>query len=347
MSLLVKKYPPIAIASLDDQTLRFDCIDKQNCIQDIYLGDHVRLDEPYQLGSVYYVSPSSIFVKLYSRAVFPSEHSIANINPETKKIRSIKLPEEMNDAVRTIAHGRLVLAERGGGSIWIIKNDLIVIEVEIRSSIHRLIEVEDNKFAALNGCPIEENGNAYFEVFLVDVHTGEYIKKSIALPGFEVPAYNKTPQAGKKYLSRAEGVSQDLKKVYFIFGIEGEQRGYTLGMFDVERAELVKSTSDPHISHFMGYGQNQNALFSSNLDTGDGFAKATLVSKTTLESLIHFSAPEIPKKGKLMVVPFGDYFLLGTIDSVILLGSDGAILKTYSLPEEWVDKRYQLMIYRN
>ena len=336
--------PPIAIVSLVNQTLKFNCLNEGPCIQDIYLGGQSFLGEHHELGSVYYVSHSNIYLMLFNSQVAPWKWDIIHINLKTGEIGQVILPEEIDDPVHTIAHGHLVLAERGKNKLHIINNDLTTTDLEFAAfPIYQLIEVVNNKILLLNSRPLEENGNAFFEFIAVDVNSGESIKNHQPISGFGVPGYTNKSEPGSKQIVRVEGVSVDLENIYLIFGIEGSQSGYLLGSFNVKRNELIGSIT----GHINGYHQYRNTLFSSNTSSSFGNEPATLVDMKSMVPLTDSGVAGIPTKGKLLIVPFGNYFLLGTDNEVILMDLDGNIVNIYPLPGNWRNKIYQLMIYRN
>jgi hypothetical protein len=51
-------------------------------------------------------------------------------------------------------------------------------------------------------------------------------------------------------------------------------------------------------------------------------------------------------QGKVVVVPFGDAFLLNTADKILQLSQAGEVLKTYAVPQMWIERDYQVMQYR-
>ena len=124
-----------------------------------------------------------------------------------------------------------------------------------------------------------------------------------------------------------------------------EQQTPKLGVFDVEKSEEIKATSDPQlISVPTGYAQYHDFLYVSNF--GDGYgSKALLINMITLNPLIDFRQ-DVENFGKLIIIPFGDSFLIGTADTVELLSSNGEIINKYPLPMEWVNQQYNLMYYR-
>ena len=82
--------------------------------------------------------------------------------------------------------------------------------------------------------------------------------------------------------------------------------------------------------------------------SGDGYGVgASLVDMSTVSSLLDFEKyPEL-KRGKLIIVPFGDFILLNTPYQIILLSPSGEIVERYPMPEDLVDQEYRVMIYRN
>ena len=182
----LKQEAPISIVSLEDQVLRFECLNTSNCIKDTDLSEYAMLDKPYQLGPVYFTDLLGVWVTLYSKNTVPWEQSIVYINEETNQITSLKLPTTLDDPLRAVADGRMVLVSRNASQIYIIQPDMSFKEIDVKSPIGHLIEADNHTVIGINKRPLEKNGNIYFEVFLVDVISGQFTQKSLDLPNFEL-----------------------------------------------------------------------------------------------------------------------------------------------------------------
>ena len=65
-----------------------------------------------------------------------------------------------------------------------------------------------------------------------------------------------------------------------------------------------------------------------------------------MTSLLDFdSNPELRYGNQLVIVPFGEYFLLDLGERVVRLSQSGEVLDAYELPDKWRDKDYRVMLY--
>ena len=108
---------PVAIVSIDNQTLVFDCVDGGKCLPKINLGGNILIEPPYELGPVFYSNPASLFLILYSASTVPLERNLIHVNPQTGEIRSMKLPENLSN-LHFISNGdQFIFADDDGKTI--------------------------------------------------------------------------------------------------------------------------------------------------------------------------------------------------------------------------------------
>jgi hypothetical protein len=65
---------------------------------------------------------------------------------------------------------------------------------------------------------------------------------------------------------------------------------------------------------------------------------------STVTSLLDFKKnPDW--KGKLIIIPFGENFLLGAASNISLLSPSGEILQKFPLPKKWINQPYKIMYF--
>ncbi len=329
-----ESYLPIALVSLKGHTIHFDCLERTNCIPEVDLENHTLLDS-YYVGWVYYWNPESMYVMLFSNSAIPEKMDILHVNPQTGAIKTIRSPDEGEFSLMKIAAGRLILARDQGQIVYIIENDLSITPVNTGVDIYQMI-VDGDKVIALNQVPVEKDGQIYVDVSVVGVVSRQAKTVRLNLPGLEILHGRATPDPYKRYLSHVEGVSGDLKNLYCGFMSGGKRGSDRLGTFAVGTSRLITATKG---GVSFGYSQYHKMLYRGYSEMDDGGPGAGLYDMSTGRSLL--DADWIGKK--LMIVPFGESFLLGRSEEVILLSPTGAIVKRYALPEEWKNRDYKLV----
>lgn len=343
----VPKDIPIAIVFLDGQTLKFECIEPDiNCPSSIDLDGYALIDEPFELGSVFYANPSSIYIVLYSGNSVPWERSIIHYNPKTGDINSTMLSNELDNLHYTIVDDRMVLVDDFEKNIIIFNSKLDMTEVDLESPINSLIGDNDQEVIALNKQPVELNNETFIEAYTIDILTGHYKKELLRLPELELRKTQITEEAGKKYLITIEGVSRDLNNIYALYYLGEKPSTPRLGTFGVDNSNAVASTQDKGLVRLTsGYAQYHELLYTNSSGEGYGVG-ASLIDMDTVRSLLDFEKfPEL-KQEKLIIVPFGDFLLLDTKYQIILLSPSGVIEERFPLPEDLIDQKYKVIEYR-
>jgi hypothetical protein len=332
--------PPLALVSLKGHTVRFECLNRNDCIPEINLEGHVHFESPYHLGQVYYWNPESIYITLLSNSAIPEKMDIIHVNPQTGEIISILSPDEAEFSLVKIANGRLILARLQGQVIYVVEDDLSITEVKVGTDIYKLI-VDGDKVIALNQIPIEMDGLIYVDVSVVDAASKAVKSERLKLPGLEMAHGSSTPEANKKYLLYIEGVSGDLKNLYCVFTSGDEPDIVKLGTFDVEIPKETAAIQGGVTA--ADYAQYHGMLYTEYSEKSDGGPGASLYEMATGRSIINYDKNPDWIGKKLLVVPFGDYILIGRSDEIILLSPTGVLINRYALPEKWVNKDYQIV----
>ena len=278
------------------------------------------------------------------------ECTIIHIDPKTKEIKSLKLSSSVIfDSQEVISAGRLILAQRSHTSyIYIIQPDMTFQKIDVKSPVGHAIEGNGHSVIALNKQPLEENGELAFEIFSVDVLTGEFTKEMLRLPGFRRIGAQTTRQANEKYFIDIVSVSTDLKMFCYLYVLGGNNKVRYLGVYNREKSEEMKAISDPMlVNTTLGYAQYHNFLFVSNSGGQYDNVPAALINMLTLEPVIDLNNHTvIPDRGRRDIRPYGDSFLIGTFDVVHVVSTEGKIVATYPLPPKWINQQYNLMYYR-
>lgn len=240
--------------------------------------------------------------------------------------------------------------------VVIVQEDLSLLEIDLPIGLYEvpirylidLIDASEGKIIAL--CRrIEKGGKELTEVFIIDADSGAFESRLLKNPNLPKKEPGELPVVGKKYGNWTLHVSQDLRKLYFGYGMargDGEM-GSVLGKFDVSSLEEESSTgSDRCIEWMTGYDQYRGVLYSSR-SYADGGATASLIDMDTIEYVMDLQ--EIVQQemtSRLMVTPFGRGFLLGTNSRVIQVSVQGRILAEYPLPSDWIGREYVILEYR-
>lgn len=338
--------PPIAIVSIEDQTLMFECVDRVNCISNINLDSQVHLDLPYELGPVLYWNPTSIYLILYSDSSVPLERNVLHLNPQTGEIKSTMLSSELNNLHFVVVDDRLIFAEDNGNRIHILSSDLSIENIKLDFKVNSLVSTFDHQIIALDEHPVEVEGVSHVNISIVNVFTGLTTKEQLPFPNLESKYERASLDMGKTYLINIEGISRDLRKLYCLYFLGSQPNTPRLGTFNIDNSNELVSTSDPEIVRITsGYAQYHEMLYTSN--SGDGYGVgASLVEMSGVESLLDFKKNPDWKK-KLIINPFGEQFLLGSASDIYLLSPSGEILKKFPLPNKWIGKSYKLMYFMN
>lgn len=215
--LSIQQRIPIALVSFDSEVLKFYCLNLEKCLPDANLSGHILIKMPYELGLVYFINPSSIFIDIYSLDPIEGDENIIHFNPQTGEVREIKLANNMGHANFAVAGDRLLLSKDNSDEAIILRSDLQLTTVKVGIPVNALIPINQNEVLALNKTPFEQNTQSVFEVARIDVNSGDVKKEIFKLPGLELMPSPDETDPKKNYLISIEGISLDLKDLYCLY----------------------------------------------------------------------------------------------------------------------------------
>jgi hypothetical protein len=345
--------PPVTLVSLNGQILEFKCLEGSNCIPNIDLSQHILLEQPYVLDTVLYWDPANVYAMLYSTdSASPFKRIVMHINSQTGAIKSTEVPKQLSDVpfhiVSAIAEGRLILTNYAYDTVYILDDDLSIIEIKIDVGAESLIETNSQEVIALSKIPIEKERSAFLRIALIDVISGQATNKLLDIPMLDITNPQAIKQGRKMNLVRIEGISTDLKQIYARYTVSDKPEILRLGTIDIQSTTDVASIDDPWLTNIAAdYTQYRDMLYRSYFPcsecSGPG---AQLINMSTITPLITTEQLKAASGKKFEVAPFGQFFLLETNGQITLLSPNGDVIKTYSVPEAWADRNYQFVQYR-
>ncbi len=338
--------PPIVLNYLEnDTTLRFFCLNSEECYQDIDLLPYIdKISENNSISfDMYYVNPTSVYIVLFNAIEQPI---ILHFNPETHQVASTILPASSPwwDHYLLSDENLIVLSSIGEKSptsstlehaLFVIRPDLSVNQIELDTGC----VPDTTMFAGIDGNVILlkvqtlPQGAKYFsEVCIVDTISGEQTQKQIEVPR-NAWVYS---------------ISPDLEKLYYLYVDTGiKKTGHIFGSFDIVSGEENVIYNDQCINMQGGYQQYNGMLFSETFGLTEGNVKATLIRMDDFSPVIcEGENPQLDMIRELKIVPFGDYFLLGSRTQVMLISPDGEVIDQFDLPPALLLGDYEIMEYR-
>jgi len=338
---------PIAIVQIDRQVLKFWCPDKTNCLPDISLENEVLLKSPFELGPIFYWDPTNVYAILFLQGPGSTQGVVLHINPQTGEKKLIALPGELHNINFLLVGGRLAAVDDGGKKLFFIQKDLTISSTEVDFPINKIIATSDYKVIALNQQPIVKNGMVYIEVSVIDSESDNFTESSFPLPFLKLPQSKSTPDVANNYLVEVEGISRNLDNLYCLYYSGAEPNILRLGTFNIKSGKVDGETQDKGLIKLTsGYAQYHEMLYTSNFGGSEGSgAGASLIQMSSMTSLLDFEHQLDLRSSKLIVDPFGESFLIGTANQIILLSSDGQFLNKFPLPDDWANKDYHMVYY--
>lgn len=319
----------------DKPWVEFYCLEATPCFSNLNLGGKID-DAVSSLDAAFYQNANQIYITLWAG----SSHIVV-YNPTTGTATTHDLNADIDLQLSNLYVDGRVIYSTTRGQVFIIEGDSVKrlqLNISPTEQITRLAELADNRIAAINGIPVEKNGKKFVKIFVIDVLSATAIEKHI-------PIKNERQQSGMFV-----NVSKDLQTLYYITFAPTNNREMSMALeiFDVNRESVLATNSNLQCINFMnGYFQYHGFLYSNYYPEGGG--TATLINATSLEPLI--VPTELLKdspSSKVLIVPFGDTFLIGTDTQVIRVSQqDGAIVARYPLPQNLVGKEYVIMAYHN
>lgn len=245
-------------------------------------------------------------------------------------------------------HGRTILA--GPKTVRILEpgHPTRIINLQIGDGIYGLVGGKEDEAIAFASQPVENEGEQFAEVLIIDLNLNETTERLLPAPQFEeIP--EASPSPGVKYGLMFIGVSPDLKKLYYSYQ-EVKQAGnnvlYTrLGVFDTENREELPYTYDEDCTPMGGYSQYNGYLMASHSPFAGG--AAFILRMEDLTPVVDlYEVLKDEETSRLTLHPFGQYFIVGADKKVFLLSETGSLLREYLLPPELIGRDYTIVEYR-
>lgn len=336
---------PVALF-LDDSTIHFHCLESPKCFPDIDLGNLVRKingtnQYPLSLLSAYYGGDSIIYLHIGGSVwdylvkinLQKGQVQYLNINISSLSSRPDFLPMFLPGEMKMI-HGKIVVGTVDG-KLGIVQDDFSLKTIDLESPIQDFIEATGSKVAVVGYESTLQNGKTQENIFLVDVTSGEIEEK----------IFN-GPQAGGLTVT----IDKDLHYLYWVSSDNLAQRPPSenpiLHRFDMQTQKDVLAVPIS-VSEAYAYTtltasrfQYQGLWYYSRRCPCEGLAPAILMNMSSLKPVVN------PSVDTFMIAPFGDNFLIGTNSRVLVMSSNGTVINTYTLPEEWTKRNYLLLEYR-
>lgn len=352
--------PPIVLSYLENYTtLKFLCLNSEECYSDLDLSPYIaqyveasKWNNSIAEGRsiflrVHYVNQASIYIVLFSVAF--NEPIILNFNPETNLIRSITLPDLTTfwwEKSYTIFDGKIAVLSRTGernlasntvkNVLLVIQSDLSVKKIDLNDTCapapRILIAGADGNLILLSVETLFQESKHFAQTCIVNTISGKQTERLIEIPK-TVWVY---------------GISADLGKLYYLFtDAKIKRTGRILGSYDTISTEENVIYNDQCINMQGGYEQYNGMIFSENFGLTEGNALATMIRLDDFYPIICDGMnSQLNMIRELKVVPFGEYFLLGSRTEIILITPDGETKGQSALPLELLGSNYQIMEYR-
>lgn len=339
-------FPMPAALYLDGAIIHFHCLDTPACFSDIDLGDPIKTlndpnAHPLSLQSAYYGKDSMIYLVIggsiweYLVEINPrtSQVRYLDINAPSMSSRAGVLPMLLPGGIKMI-HGKIIVGTTDG-KIGIVQDSFSLKVIDLKSPIRDFIEVNDSKIAVIAQEKYLENEAAQEKVFLVDVKSGAIEEKN----------FNGSRKGGQMVT-----VDGDIHNLYWV-----SSDNSTLNKFDIQAQKDMLSVS---ISAADAYAyttltgtrlQYHKIWYYSRKCPCEGPVTALMMDMSTLKPVLNpedFVNDEPESDRTFMIFPFGDEFLVGTYSRVFVVSSDGTVINTYTLPQEWVGRNYLFLEYR-
>jgi hypothetical protein len=355
---ILKDPAPVVIARLENDHLIFACLDRDKCIPDVKVSSYADPGFSIHLVNMHYFSSSSILVTFpeYGRKILHIDLETGQPDPITLP-DNIKVDSSRGETLQEIAaHGKMIFVDQFA-NIAIIHEDLsiqtlrLAVERSPFADIGNLVEAADPNILIQDGA-VNQSGETFARVFIISTDTGGISEKMLRIPELKVASGpDEVPQAGDKYAAAWEAFRGDMQRFFaFFLQVESlEKTSLYLGEFDTQTGEQIAFTDQYNCSLavMIGFKQYQNIIYIDGIqDDLSGKREAALLGPglKPIADLTPILQNELT--GRLTIVPFGDYFLLGTDSRVLLMSLDGKIVKEYPLPQEWINRNYMILEYR-
>lgn len=335
--------PALTSLYMDGSIIRFYCLDTSKCFPDVDLGDPIKTlndpnAHPLSLWSAYYGNDSMIYLVIggsiwaYLIEINPQTSQVRylDINVPSLSSRADDLPMFLPAGLKMI-HGKIVIGTTDG-KIGIMQDDLSLKTIDLKEPIRNFIEVNDSQAAFVSQL---QNDKKQGKVFLVDVNSGMVEEK----------IFN-DPQEDGQIITVDSGIHN-------LYWVSSENK--TLHLFNIQAQKDVRSIpiSD---GDFYAYStltvplyQYHGILYSGGGCPCEGPSFPSMRDMSTLKPVVNpqdFIEKEEGSIGTFIIAPFGDNFLIGMTNHVLVVAPNGTVVKTYDLPKELVGRNYLLLEYR-
>lgn len=325
----IEKTPTLAIVLLDGSLIHFHCFGTPDCPSDIDLGDEFktrnRQDRPITIESAFWGSANTAYFFLVGSGV----EELVKFDFKTNQFQIMDLSTQLFESatglpkLRKTINGKIVIATTQG-KLGIVQNDFSLKRVTLGGSIYGFTEMDRETLLAYGRGKLEDDGVGV-NAFLVNIETGVVQDKSFIVP-----------VAGLLL-----NMSGNMQYVYLL-------RNESLERYDLKakKEDLIVPGSFDYVAEAV-QDQYKNFWYFSRRGL-EGASAARILDMSTLKSIID---PDLILKNedtrKFIVSPFNNNFLIGTNQHVLLLSFEGSIVKTFSLPQQWIGKDYTFLEYRN
>jgi hypothetical protein len=335
--------PPLAIVTFTENILSFECLNQSKCIPPINLTGYLPKNQNYDLGPIFYADPSNIFGIFRSHNSEPPQVYIIDFDPQQGKVASLKLDPTYRYENFRVSKNHIIYFSPDQQKIFIAAPDLKTRSIDVGFRVWKMVVIDDGVVMAIDEKPKLVDGKTFISFLTLDIQSGKISKTSVSIPLHLRDAQPYIPS--EKYLITIEGIHPVKNILTCLYIVGSEPQTMRLGTFDLETGQEIASTADQSLIRFStGYAQYKDKIYTYNPGLGEASIGASLIDMTTLKSLLDFQMhPEW--KMKLVILPFGEKFLMGASRFLYLISMNGSEIQEFPLPEKWLKKEYHLMYY--
>lgn len=344
--------PSIMLAAITENNgqrqLEFLCVETNNCLPSLDIeNENLENLASLHIGPTYYIENSNIFVSFWEANTL-----ILKFNTQTLETTYFDLGADIDLGILTLpSHKSLILAS-SRGTLLVVNDNLLSQKIQLNlhysNYIRHLVHRNESEVVAINNIPIKNGDTTSAQIFIINLKTGAVVEKHLPAPEFKELLPGEALIEKQKYNLTIASISPDLRTLYYIFYYtdDGESLKTALGMFDTQTMSDKGFNYDINCVSMNGYSQYKGFLYSSKLYSEGGGDIASLIEMKSLKPLIPLDRLLGRQTSKLLITPFGKYFILGTNHQVIVLTQKGTVVDEYDLPLDWVNKDYIIIEYR-
>lgn len=358
---------PIVLVSghrqAEGESLKFTCLNTDNCFQPVsglsirnILFDACRIDENGNLYIPLRWASDDLNSHREADLLFVDSQSKLPVWLTLSDRNSLNFQGEFIQPVFS-EQGTMIFTDHIGNVI-VLKEDTVLRKIILPTAAQGVLlatelgtkETFDYNVVSVSSI-VEKDGKTFGLVYLINTFSGNLAIRLFPLPPYEPPPFPQTPQVGVKYGLSLYGVDKNLDKIYYSYSYvtsDGDDLFHTrLGMYD---RKTGKEVDGPEIDASRRLSLYRGIFYTSSDPLGGGPIMVKMEGLTPIGSLaqiyqeqMSYNKFPISEKPKIQIVPFGEYFLLGTKDKIYLLSSDGIIQREYQLPQEIIDQEYTII----